>query len=895
MKKIGEDWRFVMSCFKEMLQRLGEDRIARLLPMPGEEFTKEDIHEVQEERLIQALSISFQLLNLVEENAAVQFRRKIENQLGLPAIRGSWGETFQNWKKQGLSQEQMAGLLREINMMPVLTAHPTEAKRVSVLELHRELYLILVKNENTVWSESERKNIHQDLKNLLERWWRTGEVYLEKPDVTAERNNLMHYFTRVFPKALRQSDRRLKNTWTAMGFDADLLNRPEQYPLLQFGSWVGGDRDGHPFVSAEVTGETLLEHRQAALKLLHDQLSRLASRMSLSGIINACPEEFRKTIHTKAAHLGEEGLEAVNRNPREPWRQYIKLLILRLENTITENTGQPNTFYASANELQDDLKLLHDNLREIGAGHIAEDLLFDVERQVQCFGFHLAKLDIRQNSAYHEKAMEQILKAAGYEDFRFGNWSEEKKVNFINEELQYMRPFVVQGAPVGKEAGKLLDYYRVLRWYIDHYGEAGIGSVIVSMTRGLSDLLVVYLFLREVGLLNTKLQVVPLFETIDDLQYCHRILDDFLSHPLTKLRQALPQPVQEVMLGYSDSNKDGGILASRWNVYKAEHKLHKVAEQHGVRLKYFHGIGGTISRGGGKYHRFLDSMPHGAISGSMKLTVQGETIAQQFANQLNASYNLEMLLSGLARQTMKSHHSEQPATYPFATVEKLSAMAVEKYRQFIEHPGFLQFFGETTPIDVLEQSKIGSRPARRTGRRSLGDLRAIPWVFSWNQSRFNLTGWFGIGHALRRLKEESPDEWKNLSEIADQWPFLRYILIQTETNLINADPGAMQAFAGLVKDENIRKELLEMVLQDYRDAFDHISQLFGKSAETRRQSQLENTGRREQTLSILRQLQVEHLEEWRAAKDQSPDKAATILNKLLLLINAVSGGLKSTG
>lgn len=884
-----------MSCFKEMLLRLEEDKIAECIPVPGEPYPEKNIHEVPEDRLIQALSISFQLLNLVEENAAVQFRRKIENQLGLPAIRGSWGETLQNWEKQGLSQEQMAALLQEISMMPVLTAHPTEAKRISVLELHRELYLLLVKNENTVWSESERKNIHQDLKNLLERWWRTGEVYLEKPDVAAERNNVMHYFTRVFPQALHRSDRRLKNAWTAMGFDVDMLSRPEQYPLLQFGSWVGGDRDGHPFVSAEVTRETLLEHRKAALKLLHDQLNALAARMSLSGIINSYPEDFRETIHQKAAALGDAGLEAVNRNPREPWRQYIKLLILRLENTINENLDQPQTFYASARELQCDLKVLHDNLREIGAGHIAEDLLFDVERQVQCFGFHLAKLDIRQNSAYHEKAMEQILKAAGFEDTAFGGWSEEKRVSFINKELHYMRPFVVQGAAVGKEADKLLDYYRVVRWYIDRYGDAGIGSVIVSMTRGLSDLLVVYLFLREVGLLDSNLQVVPLFETIEDLQSCHRILDDFLSHPLTKKRQQLAVPVQEVMLGYSDSNKDGGIMASRWNVYKAEQKLHKVAEQHGVRLKYFHGIGGTISRGGGKYHRFLDSMPYGAISGSMKLTVQGETIAQQFANLLNATYNLEMLLSGLARQTMKNRHPEEPAAYPFETMEKLSAMAFEQYRRFIEHPGFLQFFGEATPIDVLEQSKIGSRPARRTGRRSLEDLRAIPWVFSWNQARFNLTGWFGIGHALRRLKEESPDEWKQLSEMADEWPFLRYILIQTETNLINADPDAMRAYADLVEDKNIRNELLDLIMQDYADAFDQISRLFGKSTENRRQSQLENTDRRGQTLAMLRQLQTAHLKEWRESREKAPDHAAVILGKLLLLINAVSGGLKSTG
>lgn len=895
IQKTNDDLTFVMSCYKEMLNDLYENDIANLIQQSDYTKIEQKSKEVADEKLIQALSIYFQLTNLVEENAATQFRRNLENEIDISAIRGSWGETFKIWKDQAVPEKEMLEVLSSLDVMPVLTAHPTEAKRVSVLELHRELYLLLVSNENNIWTKTEKNTIKEKIKTLLERWWRTGEVYLEKPDLIAERNNVIYYFSKVFPKALQKSDEQLKNSWETMGFNPKSLTQPEQFPLLHFGNWVGGDRDGHPFVTPEVTKSTLLLLRNTALNLLHEKLLKLGSSLTLSDTNNKVPNILVESIQEKSKKLGEIGKKAIDRNPMEPWRQYINLLVIQLENTINEKF-EIETYYKEPSELQADLKLLRKSLEEIGAFKISEELLFPVERHLQCFGFHLAKLDVRQNSNYYDIALSQLLKTAGYEDNDYKNWDENKRVLFLNQELKTNRPFVVQGTSCGLEADSVLGYFRILREHIDLYGVDGIGTLIVSMTRQLSDLLVVYLFMREVGILDKVIKVAPLLETIEDLENGTEILDAFFNHFITKKRSKFMPNVQEVMLGYSDSNKDGGIIASRWNIYKAEKKLTEVGDKHNINLCFFHGIGGTISRGGGQYHRFLESMPLKAVSGKIKLTIQGETISQQLANPMNATYNLEILLSGTARQAMRGKINQKNNDFPFEILERLATWSAAYFQSLIKHPDFITFYGEATPIDVLEHNKIGSRPARRTGnQRSLSDLRAIPWVFSWNQSRFNLTGWFGIGYAFKKLQNESPKDFEILKNAINEWPFLKYMLIHIETNLILADTSIMQEYADLVNDLEVKNHFLQLILKDYSEGKKQIEVLFGEPLENRRINQLENLGKRATELKILHKLQIKYIKEWREIKEENPEKAEKLLTKLLSLINSISSGLKSTG
>ena len=883
--KIERDMQFLTNCFQEVLQDLGQQELANLLTRHEDLQDSFSTNLTLEEKQIQVLSIYLQLMNLVEENAAVQYRRRVVNESGMQAVRGSWSETFQRWKDQGLDEDQMQEIISKVKLIPVLTAHPTETKRISILELHREIYLNLIKLENTSYSSTERQVIAEDIKTLLERWWRTGEVYLKKPTVEMERSNVIHYFSKVFPQALKKSDTQLKQSWINMKFDPKKL----KFPTLQFGTWVGGDRDGHPYVTSAVTKSTLIEHRKAALDLVHEQLDHLAAGMSFSGISNKASQALLESIEGKAEALGEEGKKALERNPHEPWRQFVSLVLLKLEHTKKEY-GEENTYYLRPENLMEDLELLKQSLLEIGAKRIVEDLLFPVVRMVECFGFHLARLDIRQNSEFHDKAMEQILKVAFPHLPEYKTWNEDERVKFISEELKSDRPFAIAGRTFGPEADKVLDSYKVVKKHTDKFGPQGVGSFIVSMTRQLSDLLVIYLFFREVGIDRRSFQVVPLFETIDDLIASGDILESFITHPAYYREKGRPQ---EVMLGYSDSNKDGGIIASRWNIYRAEKTLTEMADNHGMELRFFHGIGGTISRGGGKYHRFLESMPSGSMSGEMKLTVQGETIAQQFANMLTATYNLEMLLSGTALQTGNRLHPKSKKGYPIEVLKRVAEYSKEKYQELISNPSFLSFYGEATPIDILELSKIGSRPARRTGNRTLSDLRAIPWVFSWNQSRFNITGWYGIGYALQKLKEQDPEDYKQLREVSQEWPFLRYVLIQVETNIMNAEPDVMEAYASLVKDEEVRTNLTGIIKAEHQKGLEEIGAMFNDNREQRRQSLLDNLNRRKDALISLHRLQIKNLEEWRKTKG-SP-KEEELVTHLLQITTALASGLKNTG
>jgi phosphoenolpyruvate carboxylase len=384
--------------------------------------------------------------------------------------------------------------------------------------------------------------------------------------------------------------------------------------------------------------------------------------------------------------------------------------------------------------------------------------------------------------------------------------------------------------------------------------------------------------------------VVPLFETIDDLLASEKIMKAFLSHPYYE-----KDNIQEIMLGYSDSNKDGGILASRWHIYQAEEALTTTAHQFDTRFRFFHGIGGTISRGGGKYHRFLESMPPGSLSGEIKLTVQGETIAQQFANLLTATYNLEMLLSGTALQTSYAEFPQPEKSYPMEALKMLANYSKDVYQQLISHPSFLSFYGEATPIDVLELSKIGSRPARRTGTRSLSDLRAIPWVFSWSQSRFNITGWFGIGDALKKMGKENPENYEALKAYADEWPLLRYILIQVETNLMNAQPDLMKAYAALVKDQKVGQEVLNIITSAHKESLEQISVLFEGDRQERRKSLLDNLNRRNFALNALHRMQIKNLKHWRATEEGNEKAYQRLVTHLLEITTALASGLKNTG
>ncbi|MBI1317258.1 phosphoenolpyruvate carboxylase [bacterium] len=890
-QKVAADLRFVVDAYIEMLARIGQGEMARYLgsdPVSACAPTTSN-----DDTVIQTLSIYFQLAQMVEENAANQFRRRLEDDQP-SLIRGSWAETLNLWKREGLTEDEMGQIIAQTCAMPVLTAHPTEAKRITVLEMHRAFYLLLVRRENSTLSKTEQKRIREDLMDLLERWWRTGEVYLEKPDIRDERANALHYLSRVFPAVLKNADRQLKSAWTHSGLGAEYFKTPQNFPQFRWGSWVGGDRDGHPLVVAEITRETLLLHRKAALQLMAQELEDLSRKISISGLTHSPTLPLVQSIELWSQKLGDVGEQALTKNPHEPWRQYVNLLRIRLQQTPESDSDRAEQGYTAASELASDLKLLRQSLVDQGMQGLATSLVVPVERLLECFGFHLAKLDIRQNSAFHDKAMTQILQALGEPDCDYESWDEPRRLDLLETWLEQSTPRTREDQSCGPEADAVLECYRVLKKHIDAFGAEGIGSLIVSMTRSVSDLILVYVWMFETGLLETGLKVVPLLETIDDLERGPAIVGAFWSHATTRRRLPTMGNEQEIMLGYSDSNKDGGTVASKWAVHRAEMALARVAEQQGVRLYFFHGTGGTISRGGGKYHRFLESMPSGSVMGTVKVTVQGESVAQLFGNQLTAEYNLNALASGVARQTRLHQKPVDTPTRPVEAMDYVAHQAKCAYRDLIETPGFIDFYAQVTCIDVLEKSKIGSRPARRTGRRTLSDLRAIPWVFSWNLSRATLTGWFGIGSGLKDLRLERPEEYQQLKSVADEWPFLKFLLIQTETNLILTDLAILKQYTRLVRDPDLRALLFAALEREYHMSCAEVAALFDEPISIRRKAQFESLERRKNHLNLLHALHLRDLQQWRTIDHAHPD-SEVLLNKLLRLINALSGGLKNTG
>ena len=478
----------------------------------------------------------------------------------------------------------------------------------------------------------------------------------------------------------------------------------------------------------------------------------------------------------------------------------------------------------------------------------------------------------------------------------------------MEKELRSPRPFLHPVASGGVEADAVLGCYRVLARHIERYGVEGVGALIVSMTRRLSDLLVVYLLAREAGLLRAfpegivcLLPVVPLFETIEDLEGAPAMLRAFLEQPVTRCsleyaarRAGRPgELIQQVMVGYSDSNKDGGILASQWALQRAQKQLAEVAGHAGVELRFFHGRGGTVSRGAGPTHRFLEALPHGSLSGQMRLTEQGETIAQKYANPATATYNLELLLAGVGA-TAAQHL--QPASEPpeFAPLmEKLAAASRRAYRELLDAEGFLEFYRQATPIDALEHSRIGSRPSRRTGKPSLADLRAIPWVFSWSQARFYIPGWYGMGSALGSLSRE---ERSLLARNLKAWPFWGYVFTNVESSLASVDPALMELYAGLVEEPGLRERFLGRILEEWERTRAGLEELRGCSLAHGRPRMLKTLELRAQALRVLHREQVLLLREWRGRlKAGDVAGADRLLPDLLLSINAIASGLRTTG
>jgi phosphoenolpyruvate carboxylase len=891
---------FAMEAFREMLCRLGQSGLAGRLPWTGAPL--EPVNGA-DRGLGQAYSISFQLLNIVEERVAAQVRRWREKASGPEAEKGLWPDKLREMRDSGLDEEGILEVLRRVRVEPVLTAHPTEAKRGTVREMHRVIYDIMQDRENSSFTERERRRGRTALVASLETLWRTGEIHITRPSIHQELGNALFYLREVFPEAVSRVRTHLREAWADAGFALESLDRLP--PMVRFGTWIGGDRDGHPGVTAAVTDEALRLLRANALGLYAGQLERLAHHLPLSRHFQKVPPMLEELIGRLGCalagrlHAPDDGW--VESNREEPWRLAAQLM--RRKVLVTRDEDDAVDVYRQPAALMSDLDILAASLSQVGASALVVEHVLPLRRQLAVFGFHGASLDIRQNSAFHEKALLQLFaKAAVAEAAGYGGWAADRRRAYLEAELCSPRPFLAQGVHAGPEADAVLESLRVLAAHLSRFGGEGIGALIVSMTRDVSDLLAVYLLAREAGLMEVSeggmrclLPVVPLFETMDDLERAPEVVDAFLSHPVTRAGIGQGGDFQ-IMLGYSDSNKDCGILASQWALNKAQRELTEVCGRHGVRPVFFHGRGGTVGRGAGPAHWFMEALPHGSLGGAFRMTEQGETIAQKYAHLGSATYHTELLLASVVAAAAKHRGPQRGGSVDAGVFGKVAAWSRDAYRSLLAEPGFIEFHRAATPIDALEHSRIGSRPARRSGQATLEDLRAIPWVFSWTQSRFYLPGWYGVGAALERLREEDGGAFESLAAQARGLPFLRYLMTNVDGSLASANEELMRAYAGLVADDGLRERFLGTILGEFARTRDHLCALFRASFAERRPRMARTLQIREEPLRILHLQQVALLREWRA-RLAGEDRAAAdeMIPDLLVSVNAIASGLRTTG
>lgn len=909
-REIGKpyrDLRFLLEALAEVLRDNGEPEMADAIPWINGKTSKD---QPVVSKLVQLYSLIFQLINMVEINHAVQNRRSVEN-TDLAGVKGLWARNIKNLIEQGIPFKEIWSELPHISIEPVLTAHPTEAKRATVLEHHRELYLLLVLLENSMYSKQEQQNIRNNIKLTLYRLWKTGEIYLEKPDISSEFRNVLHYLVNVFPEVIPILDRRLEQAAEVLESQGETIKKEHAYPRVTFGNWVGGDRDGHPLVTAQVTQETLLALRLNAFVVIRRKLMVLVRRLSFSYELGDCSKSYQQRVAAMCEELGKKGPGVMQRNKGEAFRQLVHLMITKLpvdteRGHATRLAEQPGCYRLSS-RLIEDLRLLQKELLEFGAKTVAYYDVKEAIRIVEVFGFHLAALDIRQNSAFHEKAVAQLLQEAHLKDTRFETWPEKKRKEFLLRELEHARPFVHPLSALDDQAKAVMECYRSVERHSSRYGFNCIGSFIVSMTRSFSDLMTVYLLAREAGLtfmdeegLVSKVHVVPLLETIEDLENGPSIMEEYFATPIVtrslKYQQeilGLKRPLQQVMVGYSDSNKDGGIIASQWHLYKAQFRLLELGERYGIDIRFFHGKGGSISRGAGPTHYFIKALPDGSPSGNIRLTEQGETIAQKYANKVNAAYNLELLAANTLSKTLLDRKAKRKFHAHAEVIEWLAEESKARYESLIKSDGFVSFFRSATPIDAIEISKIGSRPAKRTGASTLEDLRAIPWVFSWTQSRYHMTSWFGLGSALKKMNLEQPMYYQTLKESLKSDAFLRYVFTNVDTSLAATDESIMQHYGELVVDEALRQNFLSKFLEELSLVRHHMEDLLGRSFKERRKHHFYSNQLRASLMDTLHRKQVELLKKWRSGK--SRDQSEQLQMDLLLTINAIAGANRNTG
>jgi phosphoenolpyruvate carboxylase len=839
-------------------------------------------------KIARAFTIYFQLVNIAEELQRVRRIRQYEKDVSLMQDM-SLRKLFHDLKNKGVGAKETLDLMNGMEVELVLTAHPTEAKRRTVLDhLLRMASLLGQMNRQDV-TLKERESMTVGIKETLEILWQTSEIRQRKVGVLDEVEQTLFFFQRTILNLLAGTHETLREE-----FERYFGRSPSEIlPFIHFGSWVGADRDGNAFVTCEVTRQTasrqrrlIFRHYSSALEGLIRKFSQSQDNVRVGRKLKDSLEEDKRLLPDLAAEL-----ERFEQN--EIYRKKFSFMYEKLDNAFR---NKKSGCYRSSGEFLEDLLTVRDSLAA-HKGVLASG--GDLQRlidQVRVFGFHLAKLDFRDHSRKIQKVLNELFPEETVDE------------EFLLKKIA--APAVpVRSASLSAEARDILDQLKTFKQIQDREDPGLVENYIISMTESPQDMLALLYLAKERGLVRvsrkkvtrSRLAIVPLFETISALDRAHEVMDHLFSIPVYRSYLASRGDSQEVMLGYSDSSKDGGYVTANWKLYLAQKNLAQVAEKHGVKLKLFHGKGGTIDRGGGESHRAILAQPYAASGGRIKITEQGEVVAQKYANAVIAGRNLEQLVAAVVWTNLVSKKEiKGKGKIPVweNRVKILSDFSFEFYRKFVfGTEGFINFYNEATPIHILKMTRIGSRPATRGAKQNFEELRAIPWVFSWIQSRYIISAWYGIGYALERYVERQGAEGlKELREMYEEWPFFSSLIHNVQISLAKTDLYIAAQYAELVKNEEIRENIHGQIAEEYHRAVSQVLTLSSQKELLDFQPVLKDSIRlRNPYVDPLNYIQLRFLEEIKKQEERDRPARDKVENILLLTVNGIAFGMKSTG
>ncbi|HVZ71241.1 MAG TPA: phosphoenolpyruvate carboxylase [Polyangia bacterium] len=855
--------------------------------------------------VVRAFSYFHHLANEAEDLHQDRLRRAARRARAAPQP-GSIKYAVQRIRDAGVPTRKIVGLFADARVEPVLTAHPTEVQRKSILDRQRAIRARLAARESALSARDEWAEgvADEQLRREVLILWKTNELRGEKPTVEDEIENALAYFRGTFLEVVPALYDEIED---ALRADAGV----HVAPFLRVASWIGGDRDGNPYVTHTVTARATERQSSVAFSHYLSEIHALGSELSLAATYAPATPELE-------ALVARSSDRAASRRA-EPFRRALVGVYARVAATAKELSGGVDVPaprapvgtappYGSPDELLADLDVVAQALVGAGAARVADGRLRRLRRAVEVFGFHLASLDIRQHSEIHARVVGEIVRRATGRD-TYGELDERGRQAFLLRELEQARPLVSPHVEYGPETSEALATLDTVAAVHARFGARAIPNYVISMTAGPSDVLEVALLAKEAGLLvpgeepRSSINIIPLFETIGDLRACGGIMTELFSLPYYRQLLESRGDVQEVMLGYSDSNKDGGFLTSNWELYKAEVSLVKVFREHGVRLRLFHGRGGTVGRGGGPSYHAVLAQPPGSVAGQLRLTEQGEVIASKYGDPVIGRRNLATLVAATMEASLVDGRAGDKGDVApddprfMLTMDELSALAFRAYRGLVyETPGFITYFREATPINEIGDLNIGSRPASRKSSDRIEDLRAIPWVFSWGQCRQSIPGFYGFGSAVRAfLAGEKGGRGPKLTLLRTmyaKWPFFRTLVDKLEMVLAKTDMGIAARYAGLVRQRKLRDKIFGRIRAEHDDTLAAVFAITGAKALLEGNASLAHSlQHRTPYIDPLNHLQVDLLQRLRAGRGDP----AELRRAIHLTINGVAAGLRNSG